>query len=114
MIQYVRDENKVPIAIFIADQVDDRVVIGFAVCNAKDSFSKERGKTIAMGRAHKWYPHEILIIPQRVASNFFGFLEECIARQVFQGKTFPTWVGDIQNISFPGVLVDVPRSWEPK
>lgn len=114
LIQYVRDEKNVPIAIFVADQVDDRVEIGFAVCNAKDSFSKERGKIIALGRAHKWYPHEQLIIPTRVASNFFKFLEWCVNRPSFQGKVFPTWIANPENISFPGVLVDVPKAWEPK
>lgn len=111
MIQYVRNEKNVPIAIFVADQIEDRVVIGFAVCNDKDTFSKERGKTIALGRAHKWYPHETVIVPARVASNFLGFLEHCIARKDFQGACFPVWLGDPENVSFPGILIDVPEHW---
>lgn len=111
LIHYVRNEKKVPVAIFVADQVDDRVVIGFAVCNDKDSFSKELGKTIALGRAHKFAVHEMLIVPARIASNFLDFLEQCIARKSFQGKAFPLWFGDPENVSFPGVVIDTPKSW---
>jgi len=112
LINYVRKENNVPIAVFVAYQTEDRVRIGYATCHPNDTFDKKWGKIIAFGRADKFDQKKQINVPQRIATEFFAFLQNCLDRQSFQGKYFPRWMNDPNNVSFPGVVVDIPKAME--
>ena len=51
--EYIRNEkNGQPIGIIVAKKVDDdKVRIGFSLCNPKDRFDKTLGEKIALSRA---------------------------------------------------------------
>lgn len=103
LIEYVREENIgkdgrttiIPTAVFVADQEGDNVRVGFSACHTElDMFDKRLGKNIALGRAIKLETAEKVEVPERIYDRFISFLDRCKKRPSFQGKNFPSWVGD--------------------
>jgi hypothetical protein len=93
VFHYVRDEKNHPTAVFVADEVEGHVRIGYSACHiGKDSFSRELGKRIALGRAEKWEKELSITIPERIVVSFFMFLRKCIERKSFQGMEWPRWI----------------------
>ena len=97
LIEYVRDENGQPTAVFLADQEGDHVRIGYALCHiGKDTFSKKLGKHIALGRAIKLWGESDGgqvwdKVPIRIVDGFERFVRRCEYRRSYQGKQFPFW-----------------------
>lgn len=93
LIHYVRNEKNEPTAVFLADQEADRVRIGWAMCHVgKDTFSKELGKKIALGRAIKIDQQAQagmeINIPSKIREVFLKFIEYCLQQRSYQDKTF--------------------------
>ena len=54
LVKYLRDDNKVPLGCVVATKDDDRgIITGWSYCHRLDSFSRERARTVAIGRALK-------------------------------------------------------------
>lgn len=52
IIQYARDENRVPNGVLVAEKIDEKgtVLVGWSACRAEDKFNKETALKIARGR----------------------------------------------------------------
>jgi len=54
LVQYLRDENRVPIGCIVADVYDNMIFYGVSYCNTKkDKFKKSIGRKIAYDRMYK-------------------------------------------------------------
>lgn len=51
IIQYLRDKNGAPKGLVMAVNINNECVIGYSLCRKGDTFNKEYGKKIAIGRA---------------------------------------------------------------
>lgn len=53
ILKYVRDENNVPFAALAAVPFGETIHIGWSLCSPKDTFTKKKGRYIALERARK-------------------------------------------------------------
>lgn len=52
LIQYIRDKNKAPFGVVVAQQRDGVVYYGYSLRNKKDKWDREIGVKIALARAN--------------------------------------------------------------
>ena len=81
LISYMRDLEKRPFGIVVADKVnseDSAFKFGWAICHPKDSFSKQMAKKIAINRLHNIGHIDNLKKHSRVNQfDLNRFLERC-------------------------------------
>lgn len=73
------------------DPASTQYMVGWAMCNKKDSFSKQGGVALAMARAQKYTerPPTLEKLPFFVLKAIPEFLLRC--DKYFQGKRRPGW-----------------------
>lgn len=93
LVQYIRDENKVPFGVVVAVQDDDgHVRFGVSLKSPKDHWNRDLGRKIAIGRAYAG-----VICPQVPLGKEFTVLAAVSqmmkrSKQYFKGATFDTYV----------------------
>lgn len=61
IVQYIRDKNRVPYGVVVADYDPEQgIMLGYSRCCKKDRFVKRIGKKIAAGRMHDKKAHQNL------------------------------------------------------
>lgn len=75
-------KNRRIVGVFTTSCIDkDTVGVGWALCNRNDIFDKEKGLSIAKGRAFK---KSLAPIPTSITANYIKFMNRC--RRYYQDK----------------------------
>lgn len=76
VIQYVRNNKRIPHGVIVAVKCEDGFRIGYSLCNKKDRFNKRMALKIALGRAEigSFY---VVQPPHPVAKIVPAFVERC-------------------------------------
>jgi hypothetical protein len=68
--KYIRDDNRNPIGIIVAERRNNNIIYGWSFCCKKDRFNKEFGLKIAQGRLLTGTVAKIPRVVEKTLENF--------------------------------------------
>lgn len=95
---YLRDKHKQPHGIILANKVDDKIHVGWSVCNKKDKWNRAVGVMIAESRsgATKYYNMQFEkyceLAPQKVRENMPRFIDRAKRYFKVSGDALPVYL----------------------
>jgi hypothetical protein len=70
--EYIRNKRGNPIGILLSDNYAGVIEFGYSLCHKKDTYDKEKGHLIALGRLH--HP-KFLDFPNSIHEQYYRFQE---------------------------------------
>ncbi len=104
-IRYVRKQNREKKGVVVAIIKENKVLIGFSLCNNRDRWdivkgkrSKHFGVNVACRRAEKYHDRELkdISVPQSLVETIKKSISRLIERH--EGKDFPIWTKEFIDI----------------
>jgi hypothetical protein len=77
VIQYIRDNNRVPHGVLVAVKNPDGYNVGYSLCSKLDRFEKRMALNIAIGRANLNGSNATDKLPYAISKMMPTFIERC-------------------------------------
>lgn len=93
IISYIKKGNHKKIGVLIAYKKNNKVYIGYSLCNNKDTWDKDFAKELAIRRAGSWGEKKLpksFPVPASIKNDFNDFISRC--NKYYKDEPLPKWL----------------------